>query len=720
MARLRQAEGWAVCLALSLLAFYPALTQGGLPQGSDISIHYWRAFELGQSWAQGDFLPRWAVHFYHGYGAPFFLYYASLPYALAVILGALPAIDDVTRLKLLWFLGLYLATCGTYSLAQRRWGRVGAVLSAAAFTFAPPIIFGEPIARGGLPVILALGLWASSFALLDRLAQGRPFLGAAVLSVAALLWAHNLTAVLGGALLVLWLAWAWGFNRGAYPHLGRSALALLLGIGGAAFFWLPLGMERDLVPLERLYAVENLDYRVHFQPTEAIFSLTPRYDAHRIGQVAPYQIGLALWSLALLGAFSLAHRLRTWQGREALLWAGAAGGLLFLVTPLSFPLWEALPLMAYFQFPARLLNAATLPLALLVGALGPVLEGFPPHRAKIVCAGALAVIFANGLAATPWAWTDSYPRQASPAAYLAYEMETNQLGTTGTNEFLPRTAKIPPPPSGFLLDSLAAGDPPLRVNTSVLPAEAELDIVTARPSHYEFWLETPQAIPLEIYQLYFEGWQVRLDGERIQPLITEPYGFYALEIPAGRHNIRLTYPLSAAQRGGLLVSSLSLLGAALLSWRDSRQKSPRQEAAFSGAYLAAMGVALTLGLIFAILYLRAGVGWRASAGGETTADYPFLKAVTPQTTLHGYDLQKICAGQWQVATYWTFNAPLSAPLTLELSLVDAGGNVLATRTLPDFGRVTTYDYWREDYHLREVLVFSGVVGEVAGISVSAR
>ena len=66
--------GFLVVLLISLLAVWPLLSRASLPEGTDAELHIFRLHELGALVRGGEFSPRWAPNFYHGYGYPCLLY----------------------------------------------------------------------------------------------------------------------------------------------------------------------------------------------------------------------------------------------------------------------------------------------------------------------------------------------------------------------------------------------------------------------------------------------------------------------------------------------------------------------------------------------------------------------------------------------------------------------------------------------------------------------
>src|SRR5260370_6600477 len=144
-----------------------------------------------------------------------------------------------------------------FRFVRAPWGTLAAVVSVAAFTLAPYVVYIDPQARGDAPESLAIALaplvlWA--FARLRRTASPGDMVVAAVL-LAALILTHNLMALVFFGLLVAWMVWdvfsgqtffgAWVLNNtGAGTAVRRRvvsalAAAAVLGVALAAFMWLP-------------------------------------------------------------------------------------------------------------------------------------------------------------------------------------------------------------------------------------------------------------------------------------------------------------------------------------------------------------------------------------------------------------------------------------------------------------------------------------------------
>src|SRR5690606_28940474 len=77
-------------------------------------------------------------------------------------------------------------------------------------------------------------------------------------------------------------------------------------------------------------------------------------------------LGIAQWLLALVGAVAILLGWAKLRSR-GLFFVFAALILLFLMLPISTPIWESVPLLPYMQFPWRLLGPTAAVLAVLSG-----------------------------------------------------------------------------------------------------------------------------------------------------------------------------------------------------------------------------------------------------------------------------------------------------------------------------------------------------------------
>ncbi|UCC62712.1 MAG: YfhO family protein, partial [Anaerolineae bacterium] len=344
-----------VALFSAILAALPLLVTPGLVStrgGGDSPFLLVRTYELAQGLRAGQFPVRWMAQAAYGLGYPFFSFYTALPYYLAALLH-LGGLGILWSLKLTQLTGFLAAAAGMYALA-RRWLKAppAAALAAVAYTFAPFHLVNVYVRGDSLsefyafvwyPLIL-LGLHR----LFERPSAGRA--GALAAACAALLLTHNLSAMIFSPFVLIY-ALLLIFDRSVHREgKTRAAILMLLALALAAllsaWYWLPLIGELDEVQLGEEQTGGHFHYSAHFRRWDLV-QPTAWFDYDPDAEPTPYAMGLAQAALSLAGIAALLWR---WLGRRhvaapdlfALLTLAAAT---LMLTPLSRPLWDNLPLL---------------------------------------------------------------------------------------------------------------------------------------------------------------------------------------------------------------------------------------------------------------------------------------------------------------------------------------------------------------------------------------
>jgi len=673
---------WGLCLALALalVAAAPFLTRPGLPRQTDAELHVYRAAELGHTLRAGAFYPRWAPDLYYGYGYPIFNYYAPLTYYLANAFDLLPGVDIVTGVKAVFVLGLALASVGAYLLGREFSGSVGGVLAAASFTFAPYVVFIDPHARGDLAehfalCLLPVGLYA--FHCLMSGAGGRGALLGSVLTLAAIIFSHNLMGLIAGVLLFGY--WVWlvlessGLNVGR-DRMGWGALAFILAVAIIAFFWLPFFLERSAIKLEVIdQKGGHFDFRNHFLTLGELLAPSRILD---LGATAPrfrHNLGLAQWLLALPALAALVY----FGARKVLVpsssilphfrplvfFALAFFGLLLLMLPISTIIWERVPGMRYLQFPWRLLGPANLMLAVCAaGSLHVLPSGRWSHLLAAICL--LAVLSLSLPVLYPPMWAPDFGGVA-PQDIIAWEQESYALGTSSTGDFLPvRAALGTIYPAQSLLDSYTQPGPIDRVNRAALPEGTRVEVVEQRALYDRFAVYAPKEFVFRLYLFYFPGWRVCVDGEEAEIDVAKPEGFITFFVPAGEHDVIVRFEDTPPRTIGWIVSACGLAGL-IVTLILMRSTVPRRQPPIPNLQsLLWLGVALLLFIFLksAVIDPQGGLLHYTSPPGQAQAAQHEVHAnFGGQIELLGYDLPKprVHPGEMlPLVLYWRALAPM--------------------------------------------------------------
>lgn len=664
---------WGLVIGLALLAALPLLENPGLPNGSDVLYHTYRVGEMARSWANGMPFPRWAEGLYFGYGSPLWHFYASFTYYITTIFVRYLGFSALDALRIFIVLCYLLMSSSMYLFMKQQAGRIAGVLGAAAYLYAPYILYTEPYARGVYPELYALALFPLVLWRIGALLQVPSGFNMATVAVTTYLLAvaHNLMAITLTLLLLGWLAWNTGgtyfADRGAWrwtlrPYL-LAFVSITLGLGLSGYFWIPVLLEGHTVNLENLTGVALLDYRNFFVPLAELLQPMPINDLGAINGLRNVTVlGLFQWIGALggLGATLWAIRAALKAGRhdDRLLRQGvyfglAALALVALITPSSRFIWDALRPLQFLQFPWRLLGPLAFLLAFLVGLNVLWIARLP----RVAAGGAVGVLLM--LLVVPSLPALSVPEwihrevDTSIAAYHQSEVAGLQRGTTFTDEYRPRSVFTLPGPVPRILEEFAAGG---IVNKANVP-----DGVIATPTLYTpVWLEwvvfSEEGFTMEVYTFYWEGWRAAIDNRSIEITPSPEHGLITFDVPPGGHLVRVFLGTTPPRLGGNLLSTVSLglllAFVALRVHKLRRYADPLPEVGAASLPVVAGAVAIIVVLGIA---RPEGVFYRNTPPGEAPAQHRVQFNVGEGAQVIGYDLNatEFRAGDTvRVVVYW--------------------------------------------------------------------
>lgn len=602
---------WAflVIPLLGLVAAWSTLTQS-LPNTDDGALHMLRLVQLDRCLQHGRLCLRWAPDFAHGYGYPGFNYYMNLPtiYAEGLHLLGLGFPQAMAGGLLT---ALVLSGWGTYLLVRDLAGRYAGLIAAVAYMYAPYQFFDSAY-RGNLPESWALALvpwvlWAARRAAVRRCWRAIvPF----AVAYGALLFTHNIYALITSALLGAYLALLWWQNGRSLREAGRLGTMVLLGLALGAFFWVPAFFERGWTR----YSPGLFDIQAYFLPLQELLAPPPQHDLSALNPDVPRSLNWGMLGLVAAGAIGWmfgSKRDRSSTNRQAL---PAGEWLLFMIVvvvtaaltlPVAAPLYRLFRPLQWIQMPWRFLGLTSLAGSVCAGWAIALLPN--PHRLwsprLIATCGAAVVLIAG---AVPWTYAAPFPQpqDLGVGEIVGWEYATGLIGGTSANEFLPVwSAGVPEAPADPAL--LTKQDPIIeRLDETSLPegasiVSAEYGIMGAR-----LRIETPVAFQAAYKQLYFPGWRVEVDGRAVPVTARAPYGLLGFEIPPGEHEIIVRPTTTPMRTAGTAITMAGVACAVALLILDRSRPEP--------AVQRHRPMRVGTGLVFAslaVLILLAKEGW---------------------------------------------------------------------------------------------------------------
>ncbi len=583
-------------LFLAVLAALPLLATPGMigtRGGGDSPFLLIRTYEMAQGLRAGHFPVRWMGQAAYGLGYPFFSFYGALPYYLAATLH-LWGFGILWSIKLTQLIGFLAAAVGMYALA-RRWlpNPPAAALAATAYTFAPFHMVNAYVRWDSLSEFFAFVWYPLILLSLHRLFE-RPSAGQAgilALACAALVVTHQISLMLFSPFVLLYgllIVFSRSVHRGHKAKaVGLALLALLLAMLLSAWYWLPAVGELDEVQLGETQTSGYFHYSAHLRSRDLV-QPTVWFDYDPDAEPTPFAMGLAQAGLTLAGVAALLWR---WLRQRRI----AAPDLLALLTlvfatlmltPLSRPLWDHLPVLQLAQFAWRFLSVQAFAGSLIVGYLAATLPR--PRLVAALTGLALVVTALAGLRPEPLYITDA---DVTPQRLALYEYFTANVGTTIQAEWLPRRA-VPRPYASEALLTVPSKPAPMLLEGAL----SDTTLVDQAP-HWERWRidVTSQTARLAFHTFYFPGWQAQVDG---QPADIESWpglGYISLVLESGSHEILLRFGNSPLRRNAELTTLVGVvvllaLGAVARPW----QKLTRRQFWMGGGAVAA---AVTVGVL---------------------------------------------------------------------------------------------------------------------------
>ena len=630
----------------------------------------------------------------------------------------LPNMDAVVGVKAVYVLGLLAAAVGVYGFVRDNWGRAAGYVAAALLVYAPYVQYVDPHARGALAESFSFGMLALALWALNRLRlRASPWSWlAVVLTTTAVILSHNLMALLFFGLLFTWVVWQFVSRRWQEmdeirpgKRYGLLLAGLFLGLGLAAFFWVPVALEREAVNLTTLLGEgDNFDFRTHFLSWREMLSLTKRLDWGATEPFFRFNMGIAQWTLAAVGVVLLIAR-KVRHIAHLTFFALATAVLVFMMLPVSTFIWQAIPFLPYFQFPWRLLGATAVMLAILggagVGALTQLIGGGKTKKGAWMTA--VFVLYPILLAlplVEPIPWPDFGP--VLTIRMTEIEHTGRWLGTTSTADYVPATVEMIPGRKGSVTTGFYEEGPIDRINWAQIPEGTNIETEEVRPLLTRYRVTAPESFPLRLFLFDFPGWQVTIDGDRVETELGRPEGFIVIPIEAGEHMVEVKFGSTPPRTLAFVFSFISLLLMGVVAWRlhkligEPTPDPPRPNR------LDWTVLAVVVGLIFIYLLILGPSDWLHHDSIGNTA-VPAQTAVSAdfgqQIRLIGYDttMETAVAGEsLDVTLYWKAAGPLDINYQVFLHLLTPEGFLVVQSDKLNPGEFPTRR-WPPDKYVRD-------------------
>jgi hypothetical protein len=517
-----------------------------------------RQLEMEKCFLDKQIPCRWVPDMGYGFGFPLFNYYPPLPYLFGEIFRIF-GFSFVNTVKIVFLLSFLASGITMYFLAKEFWGKLGAVISAVFYVWAPYHAV-DVYVRGAMNEAWAL-IWFPAILLsaykVIRLKFKRINLIALTLSWAGLLLSHNLMVVIFAPVFAAWclLWWVRSPKKQVINSVLRLAMAGLTALSLTAFFTLPAFFEQKYVQVGTLVA-GYYEYIAHFVSTsQLLFSRFWGYgpSVWGTGDEMPFQIGHLHWILTLiilgLGLYRVFSKRPIKDGTRRLLpvvlFFFAAGWFAaFMAHVRSTFIWQALPFLKFVQFPWRFLTLVILAFSFLAGAITLLF----PKKFLTAVAGLLL----GGVLLLNWSYFLPEYGKMGPLTDVQKFSEAawDLQRTAGIFDYLPKAAKENPKGPQTTLAEVMAG-------------KGEVADQKQGTDWGSFRLKVEsQSAKVRINIFDFPNWEVTVDGQKIAKFVPEEekWGRIWVEISSGEHSVRARLVNTPIRVFGNIVSAMAWVG----------------------------------------------------------------------------------------------------------------------------------------------------------------
>lgn len=524
-----------------------------------------RVFEMGKSLSDGMIPVRWVADLGYYYGYPLFNFYAPFSYFVGGVI-MLFGFDALLATKSMMVLGILLAGIGMYLFARQIWGNAGGFISGLLYLYAPYHAV-DIYVRGDVAEFWAyafipfafLGIY-KIFILLNEKKDTR---GVGIwtviiaLSYSGIILSHNLTALMVSPFLFITAVFLYlqGTIRG-YKNYYFILVGLVLGIIISAFYTVPVFFEMGYTNvISQIGGGSN--YHDHFICLSQLWSSPWGFGGSAPGCIAGLSFKIGKLHI-LLSLFSFVSLFILWKRQKGEAFFILAFILflfisVFLMLKESLFIWQAIPHMAFFQFPWRFLIVASFFTAFLSGSSIWVLKYSILQKSSIsrnivfivlviVLIG--SIIFNNEKV--------FYPQTVLPvtAADLTTNKELSFVASKISDEYMPKA---------FVKPQRFKDIP--RQKVMIPKSTGTVEMISEKTQTFiaRVTLLKPTSARLAI--AYFPAWHIYLDDKEI-PFVILVNGL-AVDLPQGQHTLKAHFRQTSIEQTSNAISLLgifSLLG----------------------------------------------------------------------------------------------------------------------------------------------------------------
>jgi 6-pyruvoyl-tetrahydropterin synthase related domain len=547
-----------VILAAGLILGLPCLWYG-FPFYGDDSINHvllYKHFST-QLW-QGDLYPQWLLNMNGGFGSPSLFVHGPIPCYLTSVFSLISRGGDNAWRQLGFGAVTALVASGIcfYIWVRRFTGPKAAVVAAVVYLALPYHLNLDLYTRAAFAELWTFAWMPLVLHCIDRVVERRRLaLLSLSLSYALLVMTHlPVTLMFSPFALIYALVVAEPHSR--IKIAGITVAGMILGTCLSAIYLIPA------LALQKFSFLSEATAGHYFFGNWFLFANLKWTGP----QSAYFWFTLEAAALACV-AFAIV-RSQAWKPL-AIFWLTTALFSLFMMSPLSDPVWKLITVLQRVQFPWRFNTVLSLAAASLVAF------------ALASSTGKAKVLFQIGLMVLVTIWIYDAGRRAWAAYPVNYadqaviqQREKWLAQDRELNELRPRwVASIEEKELDLLMQRI--GKSPGLPMAALQNERGTVTIREWKPQGIVLDVDSTDPGRVRVSQFYFPGWKARTDTGDLEVRPSIPGGLVRVSVPSGRHQITIERKATAPEVVGRALSAgtvIVLLALTLMElWRNQRK-----------------------------------------------------------------------------------------------------------------------------------------------------
>ncbi|GDX61791.1 hypothetical protein LBMAG33_1010 [Candidatus Levyibacteriota bacterium] len=548
--------GFIIVLILSFWAVKSLFLPGFFPMHDDTQPS--RIFEMAKSLSIGQIPVRFVSDLGYGYGYPIFNFYAPLAYyigALFLLLGA----TAITAAKIIIIIPILLSGVFMYILGKEFFGKYGGIISAISYMYAPYNAINIYV-RGDIAELWAYSfipiVFYSAWKIASSESSRYVILGA--FTYALLILSHNLTALMASGFLIIFVIFliTIPFQEKQKERVIRLCYFLILGISLSAFYWIPAIAEINYTNVISQVG-GGADFRDHFVCINQLWNSPWGFGGSTIGcidgmsfKIGKISIIFAGFAILLIASFIL-RKMSDYLyviNVRGFIFIGAIFGFLlsvFFTIEASKPIWEIIPIMAFFQYPWRFLIFVAFFSSILSGysvwliTNSVFIEYHSKHFVYITTVVVVwLIIISNQMLFIPNRLVNKQDSE-----YIS-KQKLNWNISKISDEYMPKYFEKP----NRVIDIPSSSIELLSNNGNIISVMEDVGFVSAR-------VNFKNSGEIRINKAYFPTWHIFIDGKEVKYSQTKKG--LVVSVTSGEHIVEARYAQTLVQ---IIANTISLAG----------------------------------------------------------------------------------------------------------------------------------------------------------------